>query len=81
MRYLCEGRTAPDIKFNARGEPAIYCGQSTMDNRPSYNLYLPCRPRPRFVCMNNVTFGNKFQIAKKFPDFINSWETALGIPL
>jgi hypothetical protein len=30
-----------DCKFDSRGEPAIYCGRSTMDNRSSYVLNVP----------------------------------------
>jgi hypothetical protein len=43
-----------DRKFDSRGEPAIYCGRSSMDNRSSYVLYMPNRSRPSFVASNNV---------------------------
>ena len=69
-----------DRKFDARGEPAIYCGRSTMDNRSSYVLYVPGRPRPTFVSTNNVTFGNKCPMAKDSPDFIDNGEMVLDFP-
>ena len=69
-----------DRKFDARGEPAIYCGRSTMDNRSSYVLYVPGRPRPTFVCSNNVTFGNKCPMAKDSPDFIDNGDIVLDFP-
>ena len=46
-------------KFDARGEPAIYCGRSTMDNRSIYVLYVPRRPPPTLVSTNNAVFGTR----------------------
>jgi hypothetical protein len=69
-----------DRKFDARGEPAIYCGRSTMDNRSSYVLYMPNRSRPTFVTSNNVVFGNKCPMAKDAPNVIDNEEVALDFP-
>jgi hypothetical protein len=69
-----------DRKFDARGEPAIYCGRSTMDNRSSYVLYMPNRARPTFVTSNNVVFGNKCPMAKDAPNVIDNEEVALEFP-
>jgi hypothetical protein len=69
-----------DRKFDARGEPAIYCGRSTMDNRSSYVLYMPDRSRPTFVSSNNVVFGNKCPLAKDAPNLIDNGEVALDFP-
>ncbi len=69
-----------DLKFDARGEPAIYCGRSTMDNRSSYVLYMPNRSRPTFVTSNNVVFGNKCPMAKDAPNVIDNEEVALDFP-
>ena len=69
-----------DRKFDARGEPAIYCGRSTMDNRSSYVLYMPDRSRPTFVSSNNVVFGNKCPLAKDAPNVIDNGEVALDFP-
>ena len=69
-----------DRKFDALGEPAIYCGRSTMDNRSSYVLYMPNRSRPTFVSSNNVVFGNKFPLAKDAPNVIDDGEVALDFP-
>ena len=70
-----------DRKFDARGEPAIYCGRSTMDNKSSYVLYVPSRSSSTFVCTNNVVFGNKCPRAKDTPDVIDDGEIALDFPL
>jgi hypothetical protein len=75
---LGENRT--DRKFGARGEPAIYCGRSTMDNRSSYVLYVPGRSRPTFISTNNVVFGNKCPMAKDSPNVIDNGEIALDFP-
>ena len=69
-----------DRKFDDRGEPAIYCGRSTMDNRSSYVLYVPGRSRPTFVSTNNVVFGNRCPMAKDSPDFIDNEEVVLDFP-
>ena len=69
-----------DRKFDARGEPAIYCGRSTMDNRSSYVLYVPGRLRPTFVSTNNVVFGNKCPMAKDAPNVIADDEVAFDFP-
>jgi len=69
-----------DRKFDARGEPAIYCGRSTMDNRSSYVLYMPDRSRPTFVTSNNVVFGHKCPMAKDAPNVIDNEEVALDFP-
>ena len=67
-------------KFDPRGEAAIYCWRSTMDNRSSCALYVPGRPRPTFVSTNNVTFGNKCPLAKDSSDFIGNGDTVLDFP-
>ena len=67
-------------KFDARGEAAIFCGRSTMDNRSSYVLYVPGRSRPTFVSTNNVTFGNRCPMAKDSPDLIDNGDTVLDFP-
>ena len=69
-----------DRKFDARGEPAIYCGRSTMDNKSSYVLYVPDRPGSAFVCTNNVVFGTKCPRAKDSPNVIDDGEVALDFP-
>ena len=69
-----------DRKFDARGEPAIYCGRSTMDNRSSHVLYMPDRASPTFVSSNNVVFGNKCPRAKDAPNIIDNGEVALEFP-
>jgi hypothetical protein len=69
-----------DRKFDDRGEPAIYCGRSTMDNRSSYVLYAPGRPRPTFISTNNVVFGNKCPMAKDASDLIDNDQVALDFP-
>ncbi len=66
-----------DRKFDARGEPAIYCGHSTMDNRSSYVLYMPNGARPTFVTSYNVVFGNKCPMAKDSPDVSDNEKVAL----
>jgi hypothetical protein len=66
-----------DRKHDNHGEPAIYYGRSTMDNRSSYVLYVPGRPRPTFVSTNNEIFGNKCPMAKDAPDFIGNDQVAL----
>ena len=68
-----------DRKFNDRGEPAIYNGRFTMDNRSSYVLDLPGRPHPTFVSTNNLVFGNR-SMAKDSPDFIDIAEFFLDFP-
>ena len=69
-----------DRKFDARGEPAIYCGRSTMDNRSSHVLYMPGRARPTFVSSNNVVFGNRCPMAKDAPNVIENGEVAVDFP-
>ena len=51
-----------------------------MDNRSSYVLYVPGRPRPTFVSTNNVVFGNKCPMAKDSPNVIDNGEVALDFP-
>jgi hypothetical protein len=67
-------------KFDPRGEPAIFCCRSTMDNRSSYVLYVPVRPHPTFVSRNDVTFGNKCPMAKVASDLIDNGYTVLDFP-
>jgi hypothetical protein len=67
-----------DRKFDSRGEPAIYCGRSTMENRSSYVLYVP--GRQRFVSTNNVVFGNKCPIAKDSPNIIEADDEVFDFP-
>ena len=69
-----------DRKFDPRGEPAIYCGRSTMDNKSSYVCYVPGRTRPTFVCTNNVTFGNKCPMSKDAPNVIDTADIAFDFP-
>jgi hypothetical protein len=69
-----------DRKFDARGELAVYCGRSTMDNRSSYILYVPGRPRPTFVSSNNVVFGNKCLMAKDSPNVVDNGEVVIDFP-
>ena len=69
-----------DKKFDARGEPGIYCGRSTLENRSSYVVYVPGRSRPTFVSTNNVVFGNKCPLAKDAPDVIDNGEVVLDFP-
>jgi hypothetical protein len=40
--YCAEQRQ--DCKFDALGEPALYCSRSTMDNRSSHVLYISLVP-------------------------------------
>ena len=67
-----------DRKFDSRGEPAIYCGRSTMDNRSSYVLYVP--DRKTFVSTNNVVFGNKCPMAKDSPNVIEKGDVMFDFP-
>ena len=69
-----------DRKFDARGEPAIYCGRSTMDNRSSHVLHMPDRASAAFVSSNNVVFCNKCPRAKVAPNIIDNGEVALEFP-
>ena len=52
-------------KFNSSGEPAIYCGQSIMDNRSSNVLYIP------YLHCQTI---NKCPMAKDSPVIINNWK-------
>ena len=67
-----------DRKFDSRGEPAIYCGRSTMENRSSYVLYVP--GRQTFVSTNNVVFGNKCPMAKDSPNVIEADDMVFDFP-
>ncbi len=63
-----------DRKFDARGEPAIYCGRSTMDNRSSDVLYMSdsASHGHTFVSSNNVVFVNKCPWAKDALNIIDN---------
>jgi hypothetical protein len=67
-----------DREFDSRGEPAIHCGRSTMENRSSNVLYVS--GRQTFVATNNVVFGNKCPMVKDSPNGIKADDMVFDFP-